>query len=340
MARIASFNLNNLFDRFNFAASVDELPQTGGTATYEWSVDRSGADPGGMLKRSVKFQVGPDGGLISPKSTESLLALAARILGCDAELVAVQEVENLDALSRFNSEELDGLYDYVVLMEGNDPRFIDVGLLSKLPVGRVSSHRFMPDPDPRPGSNGLLFGRDCLEVEVLNGDRSRFMTVFLCHLKSNYVSWRVKDPTERAERVAGNHARRSRQCEGTRAIVQQAVDRGEECLVVGDMNAAPDHFSLAPLVQDPTLGLVDLLQMTTETNPPPAARNPEDTPPSSPWSYRHSESNAPDVFTLFDQMWATPALAVRTHDARIGRRTSWRKDANGTDHDPVWVEVD
>jgi hypothetical protein len=56
-----------------------------------------------------------------------------------------------------------------VLVEGNDPRLIDVGLLSKLPLGGITSWQEVPDlSDPsRP-----LFSRDLLQVEILSADRS------------------------------------------------------------------------------------------------------------------------------------------------------------------------
>jgi len=60
----------------------------------------------------------------------------------DVDVLAVQEVEDIDILKRFNREKkygLDGLYKYQVLVEGNDDRLIDIRILSKLPIGAITS---------------------------------------------------------------------------------------------------------------------------------------------------------------------------------------------------------
>jgi hypothetical protein len=51
----------------------------------------------------------------------------------------VQEIEDIDTLRQFVRDDLAGLYRHVVLIEGNDSGRIDVGLLSKLPLGGVTS---------------------------------------------------------------------------------------------------------------------------------------------------------------------------------------------------------
>jgi hypothetical protein len=64
----------------------------------------------------------------------------------DLDVLAVQEVEDVDTLRQFARDDLGGLNPHVVLIEGNDLRLIDIGLVSKLPLGGVTSWQHVPDP--------------------------------------------------------------------------------------------------------------------------------------------------------------------------------------------------
>jgi hypothetical protein len=79
-----------------------------------------------------------------------------------ADVIALQEVENLDTLRRFRGEYLGGprKFPYSILVDGNDPRLIDVAVLSRHPIVRVRSNQHL-----RSG-NSYHFSRDCLEVEL------------------------------------------------------------------------------------------------------------------------------------------------------------------------------
>ena len=72
--------------------------------------------------------------------------IAERIKRMDLDVLAAREVEDIDTLRQFGRDDLGGLYPHVVLIEGNDPRLIDIALLSKLPVGGVTSWQHVPDP--------------------------------------------------------------------------------------------------------------------------------------------------------------------------------------------------
>src|SRR5206468_9247548 len=109
------------------------------------------------------------GVLVKGKPPVDRARLAARILAMDADVLAVQEVEDLTTLTAFARDELKELgYRHAVLVEGNDPRLIDVGVLSRLPIGGVTSWRHAvdqpTDPDP-------VFSRDLLQVDILAADR-------------------------------------------------------------------------------------------------------------------------------------------------------------------------
>lgn len=178
-----------------------------------------------------------------------------------SHVLAVQEVENIEALRTFNAEQLDGLYAHAVLIEGNDPRLIDVGVLSKLPLGRIVSHQTEPDPDV-PGKR--VFGRDVLQVDVLSPTRSRrLFTLFNTHLKSNFVDFRDPDKPGAAIR---NNRRRQRQATAMAELIERETRPNSRNVVVGDMNDDPDSDFMQPLVGG-SLNMVDALVGVTETQP-------------------------------------------------------------------------
>ena len=90
--KVGTFNLNNLFSRFNFAARVDQLPD---------------GDDGG-----ISLTLGPDdvmvrtfaGRLVREKDPDDTTEIARRIVDVmNADVLAVQEVEHI-----INREHLGG----------------------------------------------------------------------------------------------------------------------------------------------------------------------------------------------------------------------------------------
>lgn len=257
--RIGTFNLNNLFSRWNFTAQVDRLPEEDQTVTYTFAVDAEGEDDvGGPTVRFRTFQ----GRLVHAKDPQDTAKIGARILALDLDVLAVQEVENLPALKEFNAESLADLYPHQVLIEGNDHRLIDVALLSKLPLRRIVSHQTEVHP-AAPAQR--VFGRDLLQVEVWDPTRSRrLFTVFNSHAKSNFVPWWIRDPAAGTQR---NHERRLRQSQTTVDVIGRDPTLDGRYLVLGDLNQNPDHFSLAPITDGP-LRLVDALADVEESAMP------------------------------------------------------------------------
>lgn len=324
--RVASFNLNNLFSRYDFTADVGSLPPSGGdgsTAPVEIVTTLDPADPSRVKFRTFK------GRLVKGKPAAERQMLADRIAAMNPDVLAVQEAEDVTTLTAFAGEELKDLgYHHIVLVEGNDPRLIDVGILSRLPIGGVTSwrhavHKFT-DTDP-------VFSRDLLQVEILAADRShRLLTVFNTHLKSKFCDFR-EDPVACAE---ANKTLRQKQAETAARIIGAQTGLHERYLVCGDMNDAPDSASMAPLVEDTTLQLVDGLQHAV-----PDRAAPDDTPPAPdrPWSDRFKAPHQPADYQLLDQIWLSPTAAGVLTSAGIGRRRHLGGD--GSDHDPVWVDL-
>jgi endonuclease/exonuclease/phosphatase family metal-dependent hydrolase len=318
---VGTFNLNNLFSRFNYEAEVSELPEEDVVITS--STTFPVADPTAHRFRTYR------GRLVLGKPAEEREAIADRIARMDADVLAVQEVEDIDTLKRFNSEDLDGRYRWLALIEGNDPRLIDLALLSKLPLGAVTSWRHVVHPDL---PSEPVFSRDLLQLEVLNPRRSRvLLRLFNNHLKSHYVPF-DQNPVVGEQEA---NATRQRQAETAARIIDRQTRKGSAYVVLGDMNDPPDSAFLAPLVENSSLGLVDALTMPQETRPAKA-----DTPPpvSTAWTHRFKETGQPARYELFDQIWLSPTLAQKQTAAFIDRRT--RHSGDGSDHDPAWIVLD
>ncbi|HEX9811598.1 MAG TPA: endonuclease/exonuclease/phosphatase family protein [Burkholderiales bacterium] len=318
---VGTFNLNNLFSRYNFQAEIDAIPDAGtlpiaGAFAYAFG-------PGDPVK--VRSYMGK---LVKAKDDAGTQAITERIQRIDVDVLAVQEVEDIDTLRQFNRERLGGMYPQVLLIEGNDPRLIDVGVLSRYPIGGFTSWQRATHPD---APDDLVFGRDVIEVEILNASRSeRLFTLFNTHLKSNYVDFREDEATAHD---AANERRR-RQAETVARIIKARTRPDSRYALVGDMNDAPTSEFLRGFTQDTELKLVNGLMAPQETRP---AKPDNSMPASSAWTHRFKPANQPAQYELYDQVWLSPALAAKQTAAWVDRRT--KHSGDGSDHDPAWVEL-
>ena len=157
-----------------------------------------------------------------PISKSARRATAAVILENHPDILAIQEVENLFALLAFNREWLDNLYPYAMVIDGNDMRQIDVGILSKYPLLNIRTHRFEPQ-----GSTPWqrTFSRDCLEVD-LGISKGKMLTILINHFKS---------------KIGGGADKRKRQSERVAEILKDRFGEGlsGNFIVAGDFN---DHY--------------------------------------------------------------------------------------------------
>jgi endonuclease/exonuclease/phosphatase family metal-dependent hydrolase len=140
----------------------------------------------------------------------------------DADIVMLAEVENQGVVDALNKDELGGKYAYRKLIDGNDPRGIDVAVLSKIQFDDVVSHA--KDTFKRNGTNGPEYSyvRDCLEVHfTINGK----------HVITLGVHFRAKGPPDDPDK-------RLAEAQHTRKIANDlmAADPGALIVVLGDMN--------------------------------------------------------------------------------------------------------
>jgi len=317
---VGTFNLNNLFSRFNFSGVIDAI-KTGDTdvsvsAKYDFT------DPSTFKIRTFK------GKLVKGKDPKDTDTIARRIVEMNLDVLGCQEVEDVDTLRRFNTDNLKGLYPFQVLVEGNDNRLIDVAVLSKLPIGAVTSWQKAVHPAV---PTEPVFSRDLLQVEILNGSRTkRLFTMFVNHLKSRFV-----DPLE--NQVIGTkkaNELRQRQAEMAAQIIEAQLRPTSSFMVLGDMNDPPESPLLAPLVSSSTMKLHNALEKPTETRPVKPSADP---PKNTAWTDRFKKSGQPADYLLFDQIWLSPPLASKQTGAFIDRRKNLTGD--GSDHDPAWVTL-
>jgi endonuclease/exonuclease/phosphatase family metal-dependent hydrolase len=322
VVRVGTFNLNNLFSRFNFQGEVSGFPveETGGiTLSFD------------QHQFTVRTFMGH---LVRAKSEADTLEIARRIKGVmKADILAVQEVEHIEILKQFNHEYLGGLYPHIVLIEGNDQRLIDVGIMSKLPIGPIVSHQTAVHPD-EPGHR--VFSRDLLQVEIQKNNGDKLFTLYNTHLKSHYVAF-TEDPVQ-GTIDADN--RRKRQAETISRILSRMERPNSWFILTGDMNDPPDSQFLAPMLTADDQSLINALENTDETRPAKA-----ETPGQGPgpqtkaWTHRFNPPGPePPQYELFDQIWLSQALAGRFSNAMIDRRT--KHGGDGSDHDPVWIDLD
>ncbi len=265
--RIATFNILNLFDEHDDPYRADE-----GTPT---------------------------------KPSNELAALAKTIREVDADVLALQEVENRGILEQFNRTYLADLgYEHVVLFEGNDLRGIDCALLSRLPVGPVTSHRHVRFHDDT--GRLMSFNRDLLQVEIQPPAGSPFH-VFVVHLKSK------RDGADETEPQRLGETRQIRKV--LDGLLKQ--DRSALFVICGDFNDTRESKPIQTLLGDGPTALTHFLADL----------------PSKAETYNKRPGG------MIDFIFASPEMG-RRYVPKSYRIVSGEVATHGSDHNPVVAEFD
>ncbi|WP_432841235.1 endonuclease/exonuclease/phosphatase family protein [Dactylosporangium sp. CA-092794] len=259
-----------------------------------------------------------------------------------ADAICLVEAENRPALARFNDQLLGGRYGHAMLVDGNDPRGIDVGLYlnAEIEIDWVRSHVDVPDPAV-PGKR--LFSRDCPLYKLrLPGGTDLYL--LLNHLKSQSFASGDPDPL------------RTRQSTEVRAIYDRLRAGGADYVaVLGDFNKGPDrrdpkqHPTLEALLGSgtPLVSCYDLEAFDQLFDP-------KDTGRERPGTFQTcSISNRLDYILL------SPELAAKVTGGGVFRKGLWGGPDNkkppklwsvypeldaakhaASDHAAVWVDLD
>jgi len=120
---------------------------------------------------------------------------------------------------RFNKELLGGLYEHLMLIDGNDERGIDVGIMTKsgFEIEAIRSNVDTKD------SQGTVFSRDCPQYSIRTPG-GIVIHVLVNHFKSQ---------------SGGGGPKRKRQATKVRQIVEGLVADEKHVVVLGDLNEGP-----------------------------------------------------------------------------------------------------
>ena len=236
------------------------------------------------------------------KPRAELEHLAKSIRALDADVVALEEVENRGYLQRFVQALLPDMgYRDIVLLEGNDLRGIDVCLLSRLPVGTVCSHRHLRFTGP----DGVerRFSRDLLAATILPPGGKAF-EMWVVHLKSNSGGREYSEPIRLAE--VGE----------VRKLLDQAltVDPQARILLLGDFNDTWSSKTLQTVVGSGATALWSVASELGEKKP--------------------DTYNQGEFHSMIDFILCTPAMA-KTYVKGSCRVIPGSPKSTGSDHNPV-----
>ena len=239
------------------------------------------------------------------------------------DIACLVEVEDRLVLDRFCAERLrwthcgqDQFYAHNMLIDGNDRRGIDVGLISRYAIETVRSHI----DDIQNGTS--VFSRDCPEMEVRLPSGSS-LWILLNHLKSKGYGSAVKSNT-----------RRKNQAQAIANILDRYDLQTELVIVAGDLNDTPKSAPLMPLMSVPHLH--DVLD-TVEAD--------------DRWTYHFRSNEQIDYLLVSDPLKAALTRAgvfrrgiydIKRHstkgETRLRSITSATNSAS--DHGCVWADFD
>lgn len=262
-----------------------------------------------------------------PIDEEAMRNTARVIRDLGADVLGIVEAENRPGLAEFSRSILGSPvvgskpYTHVMLIDGNDERGIDVGLMtsSGYRIDLIRSH-----VDDRLPDGQRVFSRDCPEftVEIPGG---KPVVVMVNHLKSKgYGSAQSAD------------ARRKAQARRIAEIYNGLLAGGIKYVaVVGDLNDTPDSAPLQPLLKDTDLTDVFLHPLFDDGG--------------YPGTYGYcNERNKIDYILL------SPELSDRVTAGGVLRKGMWpgvrpkrwevyeelqRAEDAGSDHAALWVDI-
>ncbi|HEV2606179.1 MAG TPA: endonuclease/exonuclease/phosphatase family protein [Microvirga sp.] len=310
--RICTFNVENLASRHRFGPK--ERPETGPALSL---FDVQEPEKREVVERSVAVALEDD--------KRELCGLA--IAETRADLLILQEIDNLGVLQPFFANYVHRLsdiaYGHYRLIDGNDPRGIDVAFAARLSLFdnkkqvRARSHQertfgelgvhtdelaeFGIKPED------LIFNRDCLEVTLdLNGTE---LVLYICHFKAiadRENGRRMTRPIRQAEAGAVRRIIEERFGEGW---------RGANWIIAGDLNDFRERIRPGGVAEPARPSGIDVLFEDFATNPLDAL------PPEERWTFHFrqllDDGSVDEQHTQLDYILLSPALAAANPTPKV-----------------------
>ncbi len=318
--RIATFNVENLMTRFDFSGFRNQLQQDRVLSLYRIGDEAEYRQL--EIARSIAIT----------DDTRQLSALA--IAAADADILCLQEVDNIEGLRAFEYGYLFKMmgegYREKYLTSGNDSRGIDVALMLRpetrnglaIEFVRLTSHAHRTFEELGLHDAGLaalgiepherVFRRDCLEVDLKIGGMP--LTVYCVHFKSmgpprNGLSGREATmPVRHAEAKAVRRIIEDRFGQGVRhkrwIIAGDLNDYAERVVITG---GARSGLQFEPVAEAGSS--VDVLT-TGGFAENLVARRPE----IDRWTLYHTRDPQERHLCQLDYLLASPALAKANPD--------------------------
>jgi predicted extracellular nuclease len=283
--KLATFNVENLLQRFNFYSY--------GNLTKERSLELLGIDAQNqdyMLLREAHTVMLTD---------DCRQQTAQAIRDTKADIICLQEVENREILDDFNEFYLKRTmklhYGWRRVIDGNDNRGIDVGVMSKNYIG-VKSHAEITFAEFGLFNDDLkeyglyegdsIFRRDCLEVNLKVDGKP--LTLFVCHFKS------MSGDRDKTRCV------REAEAKAVRKIIEDKFGSdvsNSDWVILGDLNDYPTgNHALGALIDDDfSVNLVTRL------------------PKEEQWTHYYSQDKNDGKHQL-DYILVSPGLAAKNPD--------------------------
>lgn len=224
-----------------------------------------------------------------------------RVIGLlDTDILCIVEAENRISLQHFNLDVLPFVevnsFEHVMLIDGNDTRGIDVGILVRAPMELLGIYSHIDDMDEK----GKIFSRDCAEYLIKTADGNTLL-VLINHFKSKGYGG-----------FAESNEKRLRQARRVRQIYEDRLSEGFDYIaVVGDLNAAPHESCMDPLIREGST-LIDIMA------------HPNFLGDNRPGTHGNGTASA-----KLDYILMSPKLAAKMENGGIERRGVWG-GKNGT----------